>query len=81
MYTTINLITSPAEAKGKRNNIVDSIQTALGVNIQDDIGSIKMLDVGCGAGNLIRYARSLGVDAQGIDVNLFHNNQDLPIVQ
>lgn len=79
-FQTITLTQTPEHARRSRNLIVNSIDAKLWDNI-NDLSSIKMLDVWCGEGNLIRHARSIGVDAHGIDVNIFHNNQDLPIVK
>lgn len=40
--------------------------------ISDTFGSgLKVLDFGCGSGSFVRYARSKGFDAYGVDVNDF----------
>lgn len=39
----------------------------------------KLLDVGCGRGDFVHYARQLGWDAEGADLLAWENAQDVPI--
>ncbi len=80
-YPTIDLTDDQEHAKRAWEDLRVRLHDLAGFDLDAHLAQIKMLEIGCGRAEFLRYAKEQGVDIVGIDRNLFGINNDLPILQ
>lgn len=80
-YPTIDLTEHPEHAKRAWEDLCVRLKQLADYDLEAHVSQIKMLEIGCGRAEFLRYALEKGVNIVGIDRNLFQGLEDLPITK